>query len=75
MQIVDDAGVLLSCARKDHYRAVNKPDLHHTWIICEECHDLRHRGPLERFDPAFNNYQDKLRAFVGYQPDLFRRIA
>ena len=74
-QVVTQDGVRLPNGERDHYRAVNRPDEWHTWIICRECHEERHGGPLDRFDPAFNNYQDKLRRFLGITPDLFRVVA
>lgn len=75
-RIVTEDGVLLPNARRDHYRVVNRPDLYHTWIICDECHDLRHKVPVDHFDPSFNNYQDKLRRFIDPgQLELFRRVA
>lgn len=77
-EIVSCDGDLLPNARKDHYEAVNKPDVYHTWIICDEDHDLRHKRPTDHFDPDFRNYQQKLRRFIdpaADQLEMFRRVA
>jgi len=77
-EIVSCDGVLLQTGHKEHYKAVNKPDLYHTWLICVECHGKRHKFPADYFDPDFNNYQQKLRRFIdpaGNQLDMFRRVA
>ena len=74
-RIVSDDAVLLPNARRDHYRAVNRPDIYHTWIICGDCHDQRHREPAEHFDPLFAAYQHWVRVLTvpsAGQLDLFR---
>ena len=77
-EIVSCDGVLLKTGHKEHFKAVNKPDLYHTWLICLECHGRRHKFPADYFDPDFNNYQQKLRRFIDpayNQLDMFRRVA
>jgi prophage antirepressor-like protein len=71
-RIVSSEGVLLDCARKDHFTTVNSPDAKHTWIICDDCHDKRHDGrhPHEAFAAKFSSFQQDRREVTGEDRQL-----
>ena len=71
--VVNQDGTKVDLAEYDHAYGPNVNDVHHTWLICGDCHDgftYGRIGRMERRD-EFAAYQRKRDRLPGQQIGLF----